>query len=198
MFTSRLDHQSCQLVATRMTRQRICIVKGSMLLSTALSLYLVYECNADILQCYINITPDKGESVANYKFPHCFVKSPARRCLYITVSFSMTKLVHISGGIHANAQHPQYIHISPMQETYILSYLKWQCAILAHSQNPQQPVTRAATYLQTALMVTDIQNISRFGWNLQSFRFSITGAVSVPIFGVPLNLSKSLITPNHN
>ena len=66
--------------------------------------------------------------------------------------------------------------------------LKWQCAILAHSQNPQQPVTLADTYLQISLMVTDIQNISRFGWNLQSFRFSITGAVSVPIFGVPLDL----------
>ena len=35
----------------------------------------------------------------------------------------MTKLLHISGGIHTNAQHPRYIHISPMQEKYILSYL---------------------------------------------------------------------------
>ena len=65
---------------------------------------------------------------------------------------------------------------------------KWQCAILAHSQNPVQPVTLADTYLQISLMVTDIQNISSFGWNLQSFRFSITGVVSVPIFGVPLDL----------
>ena len=77
--------------------------------------------------------------------------------------------------------------------------LKWQCAIWAHSQNPQQPVTLADTYLQISLMVTDIQNISRFGWNLQSFRFSITGAVSVPIIGVLLtSCSKNLITPNHN
>ena len=67
-------------------------------------------------------------------------------------------------------------------------YLKWQCAILARSQNPQQPATLADTYLQISLMVTDIQNVSRFGWNLQSFRFSIAGAVSVPIFGVPLDL----------
>ena len=59
---------------------------------------------------------------------------------------------------------------------------------LAHSQNPQQPVTFADTYLQISLMVTDIQNISRFGWNLQSIRFSIIGAVSVPIFVVPLDL----------
>ena len=55
-------------------------------------------------------------------------------------------------------------------------------------------------------MVTDIQNISRFGWNLQSFRFSIIGAVSVPIFGVPFDLLlqdlwshyRVVITPNHN
>ena len=67
-------------------------------------------------------------------------------------------------------------------------FFKWQCAILAHSQNPQQPVTLAGTYLQISLMVTDTQNTSRFGWNLQSFRSSITGAVSVPTFGVPLDL----------
>ena len=38
-------------------------------------------------------------------------------------------------------------------------FLKWLCAILAHSQNPQQPATLAETYLQISLMVTDIQNI---------------------------------------
>ena len=37
------------------------------------------------------------------------------------------------------------------------------------------------TYLQISLMVTDIQHISHFRWNLQSFAFSITGAVSLPI-----------------
>ena len=71
---------------------------------------------------------------------------------------------------------------------WFLNNLKLQCTILAHSQNPQQPVTFADTYLQISLMVTDIQNISRFVWNLQSFRFSITGAMSVPIFGVPHDL----------
>ena len=70
----------------------------------------------------------------------------------------------------------------------MLFRLKWQCAILARSQNPQQPVTLADTYLQISLMVTDTENISRFGRNLQSWRFSITGAVSVPIFGVPFDL----------
>ena len=65
-----------------------------------------------------------------------------------------------------------YEHVSDVQVTYTLYMvlqnldpnLKWQCAILAHSQNPQQPVTLADTYLQISLMVTDIQNISRFGW----------------------------------
>ena len=42
--------------------------------------------------------------------------------------------------------------------------------------------------MQISLMVTDIQNISHFLWNLQSFAFSITGAVSVPMSGVPLDL----------
>ena len=65
--------------------------------------------------------------------------------------------------------------------------LKWLYAILAHSQNLQQPATLADTYLQISRKVTDIQNISRFQWNLQSFAFSITGAVSVPIFGGSLD-----------
>ena len=55
------------------------------------------------------------------------------------------------------------------------------------------------------IMVTDIQNISRFRWNIPRFAFSITGAVSVPIFGGPLDLwlrdlwshYQSLISPNH-
>ena len=70
----------------------------------------------------------------------------------------------------------------------MVALLKWQCAFLAHSQNPHQPVTCADTCLQISLMVTDIQNISRFGWNLQNFRFCITAAVAVRIFGVPLDL----------
>ena len=93
-----------------------------------------------------------------------------------------------------HSHHPRIIslHGSKRIATYFIDYLQvWPVqyiAILAHSQNPQQPVTLAETCLQISLMVTDIQNISRFGWNLQSFRFSITGAVSVPIFGVPLDL----------
>ena len=53
---------------------------------------------------------------------------------------------------------------------------------------PQHPAKLADTYLQISLMVTDIQNISHFRWNRQSFAFSITGAVSVPMFGGPLDL----------
>ena len=52
---------------------------------------------------------------------------------------------------------------------FLSEKLKWQCAILAHSQNPQQPVTLADTYLQISFMVTDIQNIS-LSW-VKSARF---------------------------
>ena len=61
--------------------------------------------------------------------------------------------------------------------------LKCPYAILTHSQNPQHPATLADPHLHISLMVTDIQNISHFKWNLQSFAFSITGAVSVAMFG---------------
>ena len=53
---------------------------------------------------------------------------------------------------------------------------------------PQHPATLDDTYLQSSLMVTDNQNISHFRCDLQSFAFSITGTVSVPMFGRPLDL----------
>ena len=51
--------------------------------------------------------------------------------------------------------------------------LKWQYAILAHSQNSQRPATFANIYLQISLMVTDIQNISHFWWILQILHFPL-------------------------
>ena len=78
--------------------------------------------------------------------------------------------------------------VKQLKWDHFYTKLKWLCAILAHSQNPQQPATLVETYLQISLMVTDIQNISHFLWNLQKFAFFIPGAVSVPIFGGPLDL----------
>ena len=66
--------------------------------------------------------------------------------------------------------------------------LKWLYVILVHSQNPQHPATLADTDLNILLMVTDIQIISHFMWNVQIFVFSITETVSVPMFGEPLDL----------
>ena len=69
-----------------------------------------------------------------------------------------------------------------------MQILKWLDTILAHSQNPRHPATLADTYLQITLMVTGIQNISYHWWNLQSFAFSITGALSILMSVRPLDL----------
>ena len=89
-----------------------------------------------------------------------------------------------------------------MQCSVVLQLYNWLNAILAHTQNPQNPAALADAYLQISLMVIDNQNVSHLGWHLRSFAFSITGAVSVPIFGGPLAprlvvTLQSLITPNH-
>ena len=72
----------------------------------------------------------------------------------------------------------------------LLTWVNLKCidTILTYSQNPQHPATLADKYLQITIMVMGIQNISHFRLNLQCFVFSITGAVSLPMFGRPLDL----------
>ena len=94
-----------------------------------------------------------------------------------------------------------------LSENYIIyrSFIwKWLYAILAHSQNPQQPTTLAETYLKISLMVPDIQNISHFRWNLQILHFPLLGLcqspswwASWPLAGRLVVTLQSLITPNH-
>ena len=105
-------------------------------------------------------------------------------------SDSHLRFVDDSDKYSHNHQEVSWYHRAPYLTKKIIErmVLKWLCVILAHSQNPQQPATLAETYLQISIMVTDIQNISHFLWTQQSFAFFISGAVSVPIFGRPLDL----------
>ena len=57
--------------------------------------------------------------------------------------------------------------------------------------------THADTYLQISFMATDIQNISDFRWNLQSFVFSRTGLCQSPSLITSGSKTCGLITPNH-
>ena len=65
-----------------------------------------------------------------------------------------------------------------MHLAYIATKLKWQYAIVAHSQNPQHPATIADTYLQISLMVTDIQNISHFNEIYKVLHFPLLGSLA--------------------